>query len=1206
MTGHAQEYNVAKIRELLLAAFTAEDLRRIFVDTSHSELRLLVTRLGPNDNLATMVDRVIDFCQTRDLWPEFLQEVKQANPNQYLVYEPQLRLASEPEPIPKVSTSTRPQILLVLCFVFGIILASALVLIWRQPLRCLLEYQITEVQATLVVFFGTGLAAALTIILSPRIRDALISMYGGIALVLLLFIVVSWRLPPIAQEECRPPEPQLIIDTPADGSQVDVQETAIVRYIGMPRGWHLRGVTHNPDGTYHLFEPEPIQAGDGEQSLAAYFGDRTYGIGAQYEFFVIALQTGGEMDEILAERPPRSSQPLPQGEIYRSQVITVTRVGPVDRWYADYGAQEGGGFSYSENIESCFLFKNWGDDAPSEQLPQDQWYARFVRRVQFPVDGAYRLYAERDDGLRVWVDDELVIDAWTEGNLIRESQVVTLTQGYHEIALDFFDNEWDAELGFWFEELPSRVLRPQPSERYWLVDYYPNMELFNEPVAHETFAPLELDIYWGGDTGVPLRCLGTSEQLVDHFSTRSSRTVFFEESIYHFEIEGDDGVRVKVDDRLLLEKSGAWYDCSPCSLRVDLAEGPHNLVVEHWDTTQDAHVSLKWKKVAPHWQSLSNPYIVDSMTLDDNSIWTGGSGGLVQWDKRLLSPTIFHSEDGVPSNLVNALLVDRNGTLWIGTGRGYDQGGSGLGRYDGEKWQTLTTADGLCHNAVFSIFEDVDDSLWIGTGWGLTHYTEATDEWHCYHTEDGLGSNYPGTLYRDSRGDLWVRAGGTGISVLRADGAWETYPYEEIGIAQWGPVSIVEDRDGNLWFSSWAGALRYDGERWDLYTEEDDLPHTEVLAMSVDQAGDLWFGTPNGVARYDGVDFQVFTSDDGLRANHVTTLLIDENGILWAGHRDEGGISRFDGTEWLPISPLEPVSIPNTITVVTQDRDGMFWIGSGFPPERSGDGLYTFDRATVQAFDVPGCLERDLIDVIFQDGDGNFWFGYDVDGGGVTRFDGESCHTFTAADGLAGNEVDDIIQDHDGYLWFATSDGGISQYDGTSLWRTLNVENGTLPANDLNAVFQDSTRNLWFGMRDSGLVRYDGESFEVFTVENELVHNQITDIIEDTNGVLWFGTFGGGISTFDPADEVWNAYQQSEDGLLSDRVYSLFVGKNGWIWAGTDDGIGCYTGRRWLRFTPADGLAGRNVQDVWEDENGAIWLATGSGIGQLQWQSLID
>jgi hypothetical protein len=84
-------YDLQAIRELMLAAFSRADLRRLFRYTSNRNLRPLAEELGPKESLPEMVDLTIEYCAKRLLLPDLLEEVKRENPRQYSRYEPRLR-----------------------------------------------------------------------------------------------------------------------------------------------------------------------------------------------------------------------------------------------------------------------------------------------------------------------------------------------------------------------------------------------------------------------------------------------------------------------------------------------------------------------------------------------------------------------------------------------------------------------------------------------------------------------------------------------------------------------------------------------------------------------------------------------------------------------------------------------------------------------------------------------------------------------------------------------------------------------------------------------------------------------------------------------------------------------------------------------------------------------------------------------------------
>ena len=86
----APRYNITAIRDLLLAAFTADNLRRLVLYTSSPALRPLTHEFSSGDGLNTMVEKTVIYCQKKDCIPDLLSEVKVANPRRYAQYESDL------------------------------------------------------------------------------------------------------------------------------------------------------------------------------------------------------------------------------------------------------------------------------------------------------------------------------------------------------------------------------------------------------------------------------------------------------------------------------------------------------------------------------------------------------------------------------------------------------------------------------------------------------------------------------------------------------------------------------------------------------------------------------------------------------------------------------------------------------------------------------------------------------------------------------------------------------------------------------------------------------------------------------------------------------------------------------------------------------------------------------------------------------------
>ena len=112
---------------------------------------------------------------------------------------------------------------------------------------------------------------------------------------------------------------------------------------------------------------------------------------------------------------------------------------------------------------------------------------------------------------------------------------------------------------------------------------------------------------------------------------------------------------------------------------------------------------------------------------------------------------------------------------------------------------------------------------------------------------------------------------GRTVPAGRGKGQWRTYDVKD-GLAGGNTWSILQDRDGYLWFGSWgSGVTRYDGQIFRVFTTEDGLPSNNVMAAFQDRDGYFWFGTRDaGVGRYDGKTFTTFNTDNsGLAKDNV-------------------------------------------------------------------------------------------------------------------------------------------------------------------------------------------------------------------------------------------------------------------------------------------------------------------------------------------------
>lgn len=103
-------------------------------------------------------------------------------------------------------------------------------------------------------------------------------------------------------------------------------------------------------------------------------------------------------------------------------------------------------------------------DKPADNVPEEYFCVEWSGLLKVPIEGRYRFYLVSDDGSKLWVDGELIIDAWKDqAPTVYHSDLFELSAGYHDILLKFYNRHAFAviQLG-WIR--PDGISQIIPSE----------------------------------------------------------------------------------------------------------------------------------------------------------------------------------------------------------------------------------------------------------------------------------------------------------------------------------------------------------------------------------------------------------------------------------------------------------------------------------------------------------------------------------------------------------------------------------------------------------------------------------------------------------------------------------------------------------------------------------------------------------------------
>jgi len=200
-------------------------------------------------------------------------------------------------------------------------------------------------------------------------------------------------------------------------------------------------------------------------------------------------------------------------------------------------------------------------------------------------------------------------------------------------------------------------------------------------------------------------------------------------------------------------------------------------------------------------------------------------------------------------------------------------------------------------NDVWSIMQDRSGKLWFATGIGVYVYDSKSFTSFDVGIASGIECTFSvETILEDNAGNFWF-GGRCNPGVYRYDGKSVSHLKPNGDDWAW---PVLQDKNGDIWLSSWNGAYKYDGESFRTFTRKDGLSGDMIARIMEDKKGDLWFGG-DGLSRYDGESFTKFTAKDGLSNTSIWTILEDNTGHLWIGTR-ETGLYLYDGKRFTKYS----------------------------------------------------------------------------------------------------------------------------------------------------------------------------------------------------------------------------------------------------------------------------------------------------------------
>ncbi len=534
---------------------------------------------------------------------------------------------------------------------------------------------------------------------------------------------------------------------------------------------------------------------------------------------------------------------------------------------------------------------------------------------------------------------------------------------------------------------------------------------------------------------------------------------------------------------------------------------------------------------------------------------------LFSQEKESLYFSNLRQEDGLPSNMINSVVQDKLGFIWISTN-------NGICRYDG--YSTLLFQQDATHNSItnnnVSTMLMEGDTLWVGTWSGLCYINTITFEVNRVN----LGP------------EITIR-------------------------------SLCKSMDGHLWIGTSKGLIIYDRSK-NQYKyfdpQNSNLSHSTIRCFYETKDSTMWIGTYHKLNKYKNGKFESFDLKGDYKPLLKNNLILDIKPLSEENETTlligtETGLSVFNTkTGKSVLYNSSNTKISNEVVKCIHREDDQLWLGTDF-----GLSVFNLNFEQIDAYYhnpiINHSIANNVVWDIFRDRNNMIWL---LTSNGISSINKKNpffkLHEefYSINNQKAGNQIRDLLVAKDGKTYMATIHGVIVQ-DNNSKKRnyfTVNSENKLLLDNTY-ALAEDSYGKIWIGTA-GGINVWNPDTKDMHAISanrnNGLTSNYISSFAITKNGTLWVNAWEGGIFKITGDLKNLNSihFDKIEDAA-PDRIYAC----NEDLFYAEGDRLCKIENKTLVKEivgSVSDLFVKQNITSLTSSEKESIWLASNKQLAQ--------
>ncbi|PUV21846.1 hybrid sensor histidine kinase/response regulator transcription factor [Sphingobacterium athyrii] len=550
-------------------------------------------------------------------------------------------------------------------------------------------------------------------------------------------------------------------------------------------------------------------------------------------------------------------------------------------------------------------------------------------------------------------------------------------------------------------------------------------------------------------------------------------------------------------------------------------------------------------------------------------MWFGTKDGLNRYDGNSFKNYHYQPEkkQSLGNNFVRSIAEKSPSHLYIGTDDGLYIMDKITAAF--QKIELSISGKGTFNSAINALHVDRQGSLWIATmSQGIWKYNPSTTKITQLQLKGArLGQNATWAILQDRSGVIWAA---TRLGLLRFNNQQAHFDivgplFSEVGDPQFEILSMWEDPKGDLWLGTWSqGLLRYNKQSNEFSRFLNNTSHpyvTHIRALREFRENQLLVGSDDGLFLFhtetgtsERLDIPYYKH--GLSDQNVYSIARDRENAIWIGTYF-GGINYLN-TALLSVETFFPDILPGflsgkAVSQFCEDTKGNLWIAT------EDGGINYYDKKKKQ-ISQPIKASYHNTHALLLDGD-HLWIGtfsrgldrYNLATGQRQNFRHDANNTETINDDC----IFSLFKTKKGDLLIGTP-AGLSRYDQQKK-KFVRIPEVTQFIYDIK---EDDEGNIWLASYQSGPIKFDLRKqawvhYSLIRPNDPISSSKLTSIYVDSQHRLLFSSEGKGIFIYDKTKDSFRNIGQAQ-GLPNNVIYGILDDALGNLWLSSNKGIICF------------------------------------------------